>query len=353
MSALEALAAALEELSAKTASKAEFLPAARRVGEVFSQAARDRPEMFLRGARFADSPAGLGKQFGTSGPLNYASKDPMEEQLYHYFVNSDSQAVSRPDRSSLWGMIHSGPSMQKMIGNGTAPSSVIQAAMSKRNPLRPTGEYHSWDTMSANRSSGEGTKLYATAFGHLANNPDAYNFTDGLSAINRYRRNLNMASAIARDPALADRIIMSSSQLNKGPRDFNVREYHDMAPEEKLGALHLLGAQQAIDGMISGVRSAKGAAVNPQLSSSARHDAERTANALDFIAPHAMKPEATPSTLGAMFEAYRRAPLAPDNPVGVNTLRKQALVRQILQGAKFDDLGEMFTGLEYRRGGRV
>ena len=349
VSPLEALAAAIARLS-RASSRAELPAASGKVGSMLMRAADDVPGMFERGRSFADSADGLAEQFGTgqlkspgmdyTGNDSYAYSIPAEEGLPHF----------RQDYPQLLGSVDRAVNMSKQ-----QPMLPPIGDLFKSGLMRDDKQYHVWDTSSLDPGSSQGTRLYPAAFGHLRNlGPEHVNVSEGLSTSNQLRRSYLQASALERDPSLADQVLISPSQLVRGGLELTPREFHRFSPEQQIGALQIAGARGALESMRDAItgdmsRIRSGSKSEP----STRAQRQRHLDATNFIMPKFMDQPYSPELTRATANAYQLSPMSVLAPLGNRSLTKLGLVQDILKGASFEDLASRFPGLEYRTGGSV
>lgn len=353
--ALSALATHLARLRA--ASTPERLPAAAsRVGETFLRAADDVPDMFERGRSFADSARGLAEQFDT-GPMRWVSRDNPISKYVDYHITANPKGTLVSDGAGLKGQAFSKPGLAAEYPMFSRDASYpgLRQAMDAGLLGRIN---HVWDTQSMNLGTGAGTKVYASAFGNLSNmDPDAdVNVSAGLSGVNSLRRSYNTASALARDPSLANRIIVAPSQLNSKADTWlnsglplDVASFHKLSPAQQLGALQLVSAQRALESM-------RVALLRDQVKLNDVTDEPgtrlRRMNAIGAMNRDVPRFE-DPDAAKAIAAAYAVSPSSATIPVGPRSIRKAQLVNDILGGSSFEDLAGRFSGLEFAQGGHV
>jgi hypothetical protein len=326
--------------------------------------ANDVPSMFERGRSFADTAEGLGTQFGTAPPrtrpVNAALNPDDLGSWYAYQIAADPKSKGL-DGARLLGAAQD---LRYLQAPSSIPYDSVLSAM-QHGLLNKDDAYHIWDTTGLWNNSGQGTKVYASAFGHLLNQGEQdKNITQGLSGVNSLRRSYNQASAIERAPELADRIIAAPSQFSALLPTSNKKrlgEIQRMAPEQQVGALQLAAGASALhaikealqrDADILGGRSI-GNKAEAAMIKRARQDSQ---DMIGLAAPRFFGSSSlanTPSSAAEVARAYQTSPFASGFGLGARSLTKLGIVNDALKGASFEDLASRFPGLEYRAGGPV
>jgi hypothetical protein len=325
---------------------------------MFMRAADSEPAMFERGREFANSPQGLSDQFGTS-PVLYPNRGSKLADLMDYQIRSDPAAryAAFPERDPA---MLEGRAQSLVSILGDAPENSV-LSLRDAGLLSNTKLYHMWNTQGLSKGSGQGTALYPSAFGHLRNQGQSdVNMSGGLSGDNQLRRNYAQASAILRDPSMAQQILVDPSQLSRLPPGvLKSSEFHRMSPEQQVGVLQLSGAQGALNAMRQAIESnAKRlepdtfTTSDPQRaiyrSMAARADAQMPPALERFLQGEDAKSPASARTLA---RAYQQSPFAM--PVGPRALTKLGVVDDTLRDAGLSSLSDRFPGLEYASGGSV
>ena len=315
--------ARLRAMSALNPAKTEA------VGDLFRDM-YSMPGAYERGQGFRPD---LAQQFGTR---------PVEESGVYGYSPADYRISTLDDKNSLWATRYNHAQAMKRALNVPSYEEALRAGY-----MKPGREFFDFDTGGLHRKSGEGQALYAHAYGDLAWRPDAYNIMGYPTEVNKARRSLNMASAIGRDPRLADRIIPHPEQLPVYTTGA-LGQYSRLRPDQKLGALQMMHAVKMNQSLGAELikrnqRAALGSDPDP----------------LAYSILMALEPGAPRSAATALSDTYRQGlHRTEDNftlPLGDRTARKLMLTDQALQGRRppWGDLQEWATNLEFRAGGPV
>lgn len=213
--------------------------------------------------------------------------------------------------------------------------------------LNRINQLRHYDTTSLDKNTGSGTKLYAAAFGDLANKPGEANFSDSLTQLNGIRRNYNQSAAILREPRLLDQILTHRSQMYGVP--ITNTTVHRGSPQRAVGALQLAGHERTLSKLDSAMRDAQ--------SSLRRHP-----DLYDYYAEPLLKLSKSVNQLDAvggqdltglkdLALSLRGSPIPGLPPIGPKTTRKMSLAFRALDG---EDIPlDLTTHLEYADGGVV
>lgn len=348
--ALELLRAAIQRLGARASPEART-EAARIVGEGFMRAAAENPAMYQRGNKFALGRAKLGEQFDTH-PLevvNHAKPDLGILAHYDYRIQpKDKVPTAREDGQSLLANVYYTPS--QLLSHRSSRYLDEARDLGLIQGRRPI---HVLDSAGLSANSGAGTKLYASAYGNIAAEPDAVNAVESLSGDNMFRRSLNMASAIGRDPGLGRKLLIAPSQLRDVP-GLGMKGYHDLSPLEQLGILQLAAAQRTLKSVDTGISKLPGAfdASTEALYTKGMRERGQAAMSGALNRYMAENWDATPLSRGYSIlpKTGVHTGLAP---LGERTLRKARIVDDLLSGRPYEEIADKFTGLEFRAGGPV
>lgn len=319
----------------------KFLKNADQVGEAYFGAAQANPQLFEKGRQFGRSTEELAKQFGVEAPVMNAGDD-----------------ISRAfwgDRS--WGARGSvrerGPSF---FNNGLDEyhNDLMSVNPEKLEEMRAAGwdlnrinQLRHYDTTSLNKNTGAGTKLYAAAYGDLANKPGEVNFADTLTQLNGIRRNYNQSAAILREPRLLDQILTHKTQVQGVPMSATM--LHRGSPQRAVGALQLAGHERTLTKLDSAMRDTQNMLRrDPE---GYQHYAEpmlklsRAINQLDEVGGQDL------TALKGLALAIRGSPVPGLPPIGPKTTRRMSLAFRALDGE--DIPRDLTTHLEYADGGVV
>lgn len=318
------------------------------VGEAYLGAARGRPDFYIAGSKFASDEEGLGRQFKTT----YSGAQPtaMGEIV--------SRAALKPDGSKYHGALDEGRRYWNNLGDFDK-SRIGDLFRTAKLGSANGKEFREFDTVMLDQGSGAGQQLYGAAYGSLGNTGDAYNFSSALTPVNAARRSFNMASAIGRNPRLADQLLINRAQLTETP--LKTYDYHQLPERKKVGALQLAGHTRMLSDIGSSLSEAArtlkgGKNPNARFLESTVDTVPLDQRALDLARSvnRVGREGAWDADLAALHElrrALRRTQGVGVMPsMGDKTVRRLALSLRALDGQPIDDLTR---GLEYRRGGRV
>ena len=286
-------------------------------------AASKQPDFWERGPSFADHVQGLHNQFGTQGQI------PVEP--YDYAVGVDA----------------TGPGIQGKVYDklsrvgGMYPQDDVMA-WQVSGALPEDAKYHVLDSLDLAKGSGAGQSIYPTVYGMIRNDPEAYNMVEGLSSVNKTRRNHLQSAALLRDPELSRRLLISPSQLEStvgGPESkvpARLAAWQRQSPEEQVGALQLMAAANMVEQM---GRSSSAGDLERMLAdpynASALQKLMRGWGALPPSLPH-------PTRTG----------MEPKLPFGVRTAKRLGITQGVLEDRGPAPAAYM-RSLEYRDGGSV
>lgn len=325
------------------------------VGEQYVDAALRNPDFFVAGRRYADSEAGLAKQFGVGEPI------PTQGDYMARAIHGD---VFRP--TSPGGSYANSPGIAEYTKPLYSDSGALSYDHSREaleqleglrdiwDPRRFRSATH-YDATSFGKGSGDGQRAYAAAYGALGLDPSRMNYSDVLTPVNKTRRSFNQAAAIARNPALADQLLVNYSQLQNVP--MNVRRIHDLPPQEMIGALQLAGNSQMLGSIGSRLDhyekylGRKGLEAKPEIAA----DTLKLSRAVNRMADTGGWDTEALEGLGRAIRSVSARPggvgtLDELPPMGDKTARRLGLSLRALDG---QDISDLVHGLEYRKGGAV
>ena len=315
-----ALTALFEALAAKSAEGAGG-KAVDAVGNTFMRGA-ELPGTFQRGKEFAKTPEGLAAQFDWSVPQRRSDgvtiyKDPNSDANVYLFAQNYAELLKKDAE------------LRKRLGlqEGTTYSPFID-----RGDLPQDATYYTIGAGRLAQGSGAGTRAYPAIYGDILNNPNAVNIKDGLTGVNEYRNNYNLASAIMRRPDAGERLLTSPEQFRNVLAD--PAALRTAAPETQVGALQTEGALQTLQRLLAATTDkATPEALRARLGN------------LTFSS------DMSPADLNAAYAAVKASNSAALKSTGPGALRKLGITSDALQGRDVNPAA--FKGLEFSHGGAL
>jgi len=341
----QAIARFSEMLAAHSAD--DVMKTSGQVGEHFLEGAAF-PGTFVKGRYNASTPEGLAAQFDTSTPSLIPPELPGQLELHE--VRDPTSAgrayYSIGDRASLDSHLEHpqfSPGIVPYLESGQLPKDA---------------RYYHADTSTLNEGSGSGKRFYGVLNGTLANDPGAINYADLLTGANPYRRSLNIATALAREPNLAGRLLISPQQLADAPGlnavDLSLR---GSAPEQ-IGALHMVGGLETLKRLQSAVSHTKaklgaerlGLQAGDPTASARRADSLDNAYAMmRTLSQEMFSDRARPRTFEDLAALARLQPVG--KALGPTSLAKARIAHDALLGTFTNP--QLFRGSEFAKGGPV
>lgn len=358
MAGLAAVLGALERVREALGSPA----ALQRVGSQYALAADAHPGMFSRGRAYQDD---LSRQFGVGPILDIKPEERSALQYWSRYRIPVKGQASLMDPAQLIAEVKS---RDELMPRAAGAYEDIRA-LDRGGLLSGGADYHIFDTVGLRQNSGQGTQLYAAAFGNLLRHPNSVNVSEALSMANKLRRTNNQSAAILRDPRLSERIVISPSQITereqahpgaavkKTPPPFSGRRFHALSPEGQVGALQLLSARNALKNLSYVHAVDEDKVLHPDvLDPTESEKLMRRRNSvlgLEHYSPRALEGDYSLPALQGLSRAYQASPRAPSYPMGDRTMRQLRATLQALHGDLADLPRGALDDYFYCGGGRV